>query len=73
MVLEPRNSVNVSFSLTPMESIEERIKKPKYNIDVDMVYSFSFFSRNYDIKPNATSGSQPFENGCGELSAKPQP
>ena len=38
-----------------------------------MVYSFSFFSRNYDIKPNATSGSQPFENGCGELSAKPQP
>ena len=43
MVLEPRNSVNVSFSLTPMESIEERIKKPKYNIDVDMVYSFSFF------------------------------
>ena len=56
-----------------MESIEERVKKPKYNIDADMVYSFSLFSRNYDIKPNTTSGSQPFENGCGELSAKPQP
>ena len=44
-----------------MESIEERIKQPKYNIDAALVYSFSLFPATiyiYNIKPNATSGSQ---------------
>ena len=60
MVLETRWSINVSVPSTPMESIEERIKQPKYNIDAALVYSFFSFSCNYiyNIKPNATSGSQ---------------
>ena len=27
-----------------MESIEERVKKPKYNIDAGLIYSFFFLA-----------------------------
>ena len=43
MVLETRWSINVFVPSTPMESIEERIKQAKYNIDAALVYSFSLF------------------------------
>ena len=45
-----------------MESIEERVKQPKYNIDAGLVYSFFYCNCNME-------GS--FENSCGGLTANP--